>query len=102
MSGPGSQHRQAEVVQLSQMDICADCAGLERLEQILGLRYDNGLVAQALERPVLGGANPPFLGGTVPPGEELGGTCPTVNCGRAQFQKGMTGSERYPGGVERW
>src|SRR6266404_6174111 len=47
-------HSQAEVMQLAQMHVGADGAALNDLEQTLGLSFDEGLVADGVQRRVFG------------------------------------------------
>jgi len=55
-------HGQTEVVKLPQMNICADRAAFKRLQQTFGLRLDDGLMANPVQRLVLGRTRPTLLG----------------------------------------
>jgi len=55
-------HGQTKVVKLPQMNIRADRAAFERLQQTFGLRLDDGLMANPVQCLVLGRPHPAFLG----------------------------------------
>src|SRR5437764_1222376 len=61
--GPGQPiHGETEVMELPQMNVRANSAGLERLQKIFSLRFDNGFVAKAVQSFVFASAHPSFFG----------------------------------------
>jgi len=47
------------------MNICADCAGLERREEMLGLGFDDNTITDQVQRRLLRGTTPAILCRTV-------------------------------------